>query len=145
MTRRLDYNQLLVRAEIVRSPTPPSRTACDDHSFELPPRLYAAMAGLFLGFVTVLTLAFSGHMRVTYGVIAAFMVAFFGVPAIFTRLGPDEQRRTRSLGWYQFLDNGVATATGRCSGGEATVLVLLLPFLIFGFGVAVATVAALVS
>jgi len=143
MTRRLDRTELLDRQEIVRSPTLPSRTACDDHSFELPTGLYIAMAGLFLGFVTVLTIAFSGHMAVSYGVIAAFILAFFAVPTIFTRAGPDEQRRTRALGWSEFLDRGVATATGRCSGKDAAVLVLLLPALIFCFGVAVATMGLL--
>ena len=138
MTRRLDHAQLLARREIVRSPTLPSRTACDDHSFELPTGLYIAMAGLFLGFVTVLTLAFSGHMAVSYGVIAVFIFAFFGLPAIFAHAGPEEQRRTRALRWHDFLDKGIVTATGRCSGKEAVVLVLLLPVLIFAFGIAVA-------
>lgn len=138
MTRRLDHAQLLARREIVRSPTLPSRTACDDHSFELPTGLYIAMAGLFFGFVTVLTLAFSGHMAVSYGVIAAFVFAFFGVPAIFVRAGPQGLRLTRALRWHDFLDKGIVTATGRCSGKEAAVLVLLLPVLIFAFGIAVA-------
>jgi hypothetical protein len=145
MTRRLDHSQLLAREEIVRSPTLPSRTACDDHSFELPTGLYIAAAGLFLGFVTVLTLAFGGHMAVSYGVIAAFIAAFFAVPTIFAHAAPDERSRTRALGWYEFLDEGMATATGRCSGTEAAVLVLLLPFLIFCFGVAVAAIGVLVS
>jgi hypothetical protein len=144
MTRRLDHARLLAREEIVVSPTLPSRTACDDHSFEIPTRLYVAMAGLFFGFVTVLTLAFTGHMAVSYGVIAAFIAAFFAVPVIFVQTKPEEGR-TRALGWSEFLDGGVATATGRCSGKEATVLVLLLPFLIFCFGVAVAAIAVLVS
>ena len=145
MTRRLDQTQLLAREEIVRSPTLPSRKACDDHSFELPTGLYIAMAGLFLGFVTVLTLAFSTHMVVSYGVIAVFIVAYFAVPTIFAHAGPDEQRSTRALGWDEFLDKGVATATGRTSGRDAMVLVLLLPSLIFGFGIAVVAIAAVVS
>ena len=145
MTRRLDHGQLLVREEIVSSPTLPSRRACDDHSFELPVALYVATAGLFLGFVTVLTLAFAGHMGVAYGVIAAFIAAFFAVPAILVRAGPPEHSMTRALGWSEFLEHGVATATGRSSGRDAAVLVLLLPSLIFFFGVAVATIAGLVS
>lgn len=144
MTRRFDRSQLLIREEIV-SPPPLLTPACDDHSFELPTGLYIGTAGLFLGFVTVLTLAFSGHMGLSYGVIVAFIAAFFGVPTIFAHAGPDEQRRTRSIRWDDFLSKGIATATGRCSGAEATVLVLALPFLIFCFGVAVATIAALVS
>jgi hypothetical protein len=146
MTRHLDHTELFV-SEIVSPPVLPLHCspACDDHSFELPIGLYIAMAGLFLGFVTVLTMAFSGHMGVSYAVIAAFIAAFFGVPTIFAHTGPDKQRRSRALGWAEFLDQGVDTATGRCHGREAAVLVLLLPILIFGFGVAVATIAALIS
>jgi hypothetical protein len=145
MTRRLDHAQLLLSDEIVTQPVDPLLRACDDHSFELPAGLYAAMAGLFLGFVTILTLAFSGHMAVSYGVIAAFIAAFFTVPTAFAHAGPSAQRRTRALSWSEFMDRGVVTATGRCGGKEATVLVLSLPVLIFGFGAAVATIAALVS
>jgi hypothetical protein len=144
MTRRHDHSQLLAREEVV-SPPPLLNPACDDHTFELPTRLYIAMAGLFLGFVTVLTLGFSSHMAVSYGVIAAFMVAFFAVPTIFVLTGPAEQRRTRSLRWQDFLDHGVVTGSGRISGREAMVLVLLLPFLIFCFGLIVAMSAALIS
>lgn len=49
MTRRLDSAELPARQEIVRSPTLPSRTAYDDHSFELPTGPYIGMAGLFFG------------------------------------------------------------------------------------------------
>ena len=102
------------------------------------------LQGKFLGFVTILTLAFSGHMAVSFGVIIAFILAFFAVPAIFAHAGTNEQRGSRALDWYEFLDKGVLTATGRCRGSEAAILVLMLPFLIFFFGVAVALIAALV-
>jgi hypothetical protein len=44
-----------------------------------------------------------------------------------------------------FRMRGIQTATGRSSAGEATVLVLLLPFLIFCFGMAVAAIAMIVG
>jgi hypothetical protein len=102
------------------------------------------MAGLFFGFVTVLTLAFAGHMLVSYGVIVAFIAGFFAVPTIFAHAGPD-QSRTKALSWHDLVDRGIATATGHSSGMEAAILMLLLPLLIFCFGVAVATIATLVS
>jgi hypothetical protein len=83
-------------------------------------------------------------MAVSFGVIIAFILAFFAVPAIFAHAGTNEQRGSRALDWYEFLDKGVLTATGRCRGSEAAILVLMLPFLIFFFGVAVALIAALV-
>jgi len=140
MARRVDHSQLLAREELVSPPILPSQRACDDHSFELPGALYIAMAGLFFGFVIVLSLTFAGHMAVSFGVIVAFIAAFFTVPTIFAHAGPARQRRTRQIGWAEFVDNGVATATGRTSGRDAAILVLLLPALIFCFGVAVAMI-----
>jgi hypothetical protein len=143
MTRHVEHSQLLVREEIA-SPPRVLASASDDRSFELPTGLYLTMAGLFLGFVTTLTMAFSGHMAVSYGVIVAFIAAFFAVPAIFARAGRGSGS-THALRWGQFFDQGIATGTGSCSGTDATVLVLTLPVLIFGFGVAVATIAAVVN
>ena len=144
MTRRFDHVQLLTRKEIVHAPTLPSCTGCGDHSFELPTGLYIATAGLFFAFVAILALTFNGHMAVSYGIIVAFIVAFFAVPTIFTHVGRDEAQ-TVSRSWQQFLNEGVDTASGHCSGKDATVLVLLLPSLIFCFGAAVVFIRALVN
>lgn len=141
MTRRLDHAQLLVRQEIV---TPPSLGSCNDQTFELPPILYIATAALFFGFVTVLSLAFNTHMLVSWGVIAVFITAFFAVPTIFAHQSVEEER-PRALRWSEFLESGVATATDHASASQATVLVLLLPFLIFCFAIAVATISAVVK
>ena len=140
MTTRQKPQLLLARAEIVQAP---AARACDDQSFELPGGLYAAMAIMFAGFVAVLALAFRGHMAVSYGVIFAFLTAFFAIPAIFPRVKPADGR-TRALSWAMFRYKGIATATGRMTATEATILVLLLPFLILCFGIAMATIAALV-
>jgi hypothetical protein len=141
MSRRTDRKQLVARQEVVAAPALPQPRACTDHSFELPPALHLATGAMFLGFVTVLSLAFSHHMLVSYGVIAAFIAAFFAVPAIFVRSAPEA---SRALRWHEFLDKGIDTATGRTGAGEATVLVLVLPFLILCFGFAVVAIAALV-
>jgi hypothetical protein len=139
MTTRVRTEILVARDEIVAAP---AQRACDDQSFELPKRLYVAMAALFSGFVAVLSLSFrGGHMAVVYGVIFAFIAAFFAIPAMFTAIAPD---RKKALSWAAFRVRGIRTATGRSSAGEATVLVLLLPFLIFCFAIAVATIRALV-
>jgi hypothetical protein len=42
------------------------------------------------------------------------------------------------------MRKGIQTATGHSSGGEAVVLVLILPALIFCWAVAVVTIVALV-
>ena len=134
MTIRQKPEVLVARDEIVAAPT---ERACTDQSFELPGGIYAAMAMMFTGFVGVLALAFrGGHMAVAYGVIFAFMAAYFAIPAMF--------QQKQGLSWSMFRYRGVETATGRSTAAEATVLVLLLPFLIMCFGIAVTTIAALV-
>lgn len=139
MTRLVSQEVLAARAEIVESPAP---RACEDHSFELPSAIYVTMGALFLGFVGVLGAASaSPAMAVPLAVIVAFLAAFFAVPAIFTRAAPGQSGRP--LSWSRFAERGIDTATGRESAASATVLVLLLPFLIFCFAVAVATIAAL--
>jgi hypothetical protein len=141
MSRRQTREQLLVREEIVAAP---AKRACEDQSFELPSPIYIAMVTMFAGFIGVLSLAFrGGHMAVIYGVIFAFIAAFFAVPALFPRQGP-EDNRTKALTLVDFGHRGIVTATGRASAREATILVLLLPALIFCFGVAVAIIATLV-
>ena len=140
MTTRVTPDVLIARNEIVAAPR---ERACTDQSFELPSALYVAMAALFAGFVAVLGFGFrGGQLGVVYGVIFAFMAAFFGIPALFTAVAPD---RGRPLTWSTFRIRGIQTATGRSNAVEATVLVLLLPFLIFCFGMAVVTIATIVS
>lgn len=141
MSRRQTREQLLVRDEIV---APPVKRACEDQSFELPTAIYIAMATMFAGFIAVLSLAFrGGHMALVYGVIFAFIAAFFAVPASFPGMASHENR-TKALSLFDFGHRGIATATGRANAREATILVLLLPFLILCFGIAVATIASLI-
>ena len=100
------------------------------------------MALMFTGFVVVLSLAFSEQMAVSFGVIFAFLAAFFGIPALFPRMA--RESGAKALGWYDFENNGIDTATGRMSAASATALILVLPFLLLCFAIAVATIAALV-
>jgi hypothetical protein len=137
--RHVNQSQLLAADELV---TAPARRACDDQTFELPAGIYVAMALMFTGFVVVLSLAFSEQMAVSFGVIFAFLAAFFGIPALFPRMA--RESGAKALGWYDFENNGIDTATGRMSAASATALILVLPFLLLCFAIAVATIAALV-
>ena len=140
MTTRVKPEVLIARDEIVAAPT---ERACTDQSFELPTGLYIAMAALFAGFVGVLSLAFrGGHLAVVYGVIFAFIAAFFAIPAMFPGMAPEQKK---PLTWARFRMRGIQTATGHTNASEATALVLLLPFLIFCFGMAIAAIAMIVS
>ena len=136
--RHVDQSQLLAAEEVVESP---NGRACQDQSFELPTGVYVAMALMFAGFVAVLSFAFRGGMAVSYGVIFAFLAAFFAIPAMFPRMA--RQDCSQPLQWNQFLSCGIDTATGWSSAASATVLVLVLPFLILCFAIAIAMIAAL--
>jgi hypothetical protein len=140
MTSRLNSEVLIRSDEIVEAP---AARACDDQSFELPSGVYVAMAALFAGFIGVLSLALrGGQMAIVYGVIFAFIAAFFAVPAILPAMAPSGKK---ALSWADFRSRGIQTATGRSSAGEATVLVLLLPALIFCFGIAIAVISAMID
>jgi hypothetical protein len=136
--RPIDQTQLRSTNQVVEAP---GQRACNDQSFELPTGLYLAMGSMFAGFVVVLALAFQGQMAVSYGVIFVFIAMFFGVPALFPRMAP--QNGTRALKWHEFAERGIETATGPSSAVSATVLILALPFLILCFAIAVATIVAL--
>ena len=138
MSNRQASETLVAPDEIVGAP---NARACDDQTFEFPHGLYAVMIALFTGFIVVLSLAFSAHMGVTFGVIFAFVAAFFAIPIMFASIARDS--RTRALPWHEYLDRGIDTATGRTAPGSATVLLLTLPVLIFAFAVAIATIATL--
>ena len=138
ITRQLVAEQAIVREEpSVRLPT------TVDRNFELPNRLYAAMAVLFFAAAGVMALGFSAPgMIVPTGIIAVFIAMFFAVPAIWARLKPENPQRATS--WARFRQHGIMTPYGRSTAGAATVQVLILPVLIFAWGLAVVTIAALV-
>lgn len=140
MTRTVSQQVLAARDEIVTSP---ALRACEDHNFGLPPALHLMTGALFLGFVGVLCLALANPgLAVPFAVFAAFILAFFAVPAVFVQASPDEG--AQAMRWSEFMRQGIATEHGRCSGREAAVLVLMLPAFIFLWAVAIAIIVALV-
>jgi len=115
-----------------------------DRSFELPTGLYIATAALFLGFMAVTAIGFATReLILPVAVIVLFIFAAFGVPAVWVRMVPESRRK--SLSWSRFQAEGIATEHGRTSARDATVQVLILPVLIFLWGVATVTIAAIVG
>lgn len=113
-----------------------------DRTFELPTGLYVATVALYLGFIGVMALAFgNAQLAIPLVIFAFFIAAAFGVPTMWSRMAP---KKTKGAMTYGTLRNrGIMTATGRLSAGAATAQVLVLPILIFAWGVAVAIIAAL--
>jgi hypothetical protein len=113
-------------------------------SFDLPTGLFAATVGLYFAFLAVMAVAFADpRLIVPMGIFYIYIIMAFGVPALWVRMKPDHA--DRPLSWSRFMRDGIATHTGRLAGKDAAVQVLILPTLIFGWGVAMAVIAALVS
>lgn len=132
------------KAKIVEAPIAPrTDQPAIDRSFNLPKELYIGTVAGYLGFLALVGAAFMNPVLIIPMVIfVGFIVAGFGVPAIFTRLKGND---SKPMGWGEFANKGIMTATGRLSAGEASVQVLILPALLVCWGIAVVTVAALVG
>lgn len=143
MAEQLTREQIAKAAEIRGAPPVRDRNDPVDRTFELPTGLYAATVALFLGFIGVMAIGFGNpEMAIPLVIFAFFIVAGFGIPAIWTRLAPGT--KSKPIGWARFQQDGVQTAYGRTTARDATVQVLILPALIFLWGVIAVTIAALV-
>ena len=120
----------------------PRRATGVDRTFELPRRLYAATVALYLGFLAVMAAGFSSSgLVIPMAIFALFIIAGFGVPAIWAKMKPEHT--SRSMTWGRFQDKGIMTATGRLSAREASAQMLILPILIFVWGTITVSIAAL--
>jgi hypothetical protein len=140
MTTRLAKHELVARNEIVAPPTP---RACTDRNFNLPVALHAAYFGFFFAFLAVMWASFaSPGLVVPMGVFVAFLAAFYVVPMKWATMQPDNE--SRAMAFSRLMADGVDTITGRCSGGAVIAQVLILPALVFAWGIAIALIVALV-
>lgn len=136
LTRELVAAEAEVRTELLQPVTV-------DRSFELPRVLYFATAGAYLGFLAILAVGLSSPgLIIPLSICAFFIVMGIGVPAIWTRLRPDNA--VTAMAWERFRRQGIMTHTGRLTSGEATAQMLVLPALIFVWGIVCVTIAALV-
>ena len=139
IVRQLVAEQAIVLPEpALRLPT------AVDRNFELPAGLYVAMAVLFFAAAGVMAFGFAAPMMVVpTGIIAVFIAMFFATPAMWMRMKPEHPQRLTS--WSRFRRQGIMTAYGHSMAGAATIQVLILPALIFLWGIAVVTIAAVVG
>ena len=114
-----------------------------DRSFELPKGLYVATVAFYLGFLAVMAAGLSTPgLIIPMAIFTLFIVAGFGLPALWTRITPDH--KGRNMSWARLASQGIATHTGRVSARDAAVQVLILPALVFCWGVTTVIIAALV-
>jgi hypothetical protein len=135
--------ELIADKAIIHEALPVTQHALPDRCFELPTGLYAAVVGLFLGFIGVTAIGFaSPGLGIPAAIFGFFILAAFGVPAIWTRLVPESEIKPQT--WAVFRRDGIRTNTGHNTANQASIQVLMLPALIFLWGVAAVTIAALV-
>ncbi|MEE4199487.1 hypothetical protein [Erythrobacter sp.] len=132
-----------VPAPELRLPNAPRPQVESDRNFEIPTAFYGATAALYLAFLAVMFagLATPG-LVIPMAIFTIFVIAMFGVPAIWTRLR-DNESAPMTVG--AFRNAGIMTHTGRLSARDAGVQMLILPVLIVGWGMAAVTIAAIVS
>ena len=121
---------------------PNIRQDIEDRNFGLPNALHAGFFGLFLAYLGVMGLGFPHpEMILPMAIFFIFTVGFYVVPMAWAVMKPVHADRAMDL--PALLDRGIAIHTGRSSGRDAAVQVLILPVLILGWGIAVVSIAAL--
>jgi hypothetical protein len=114
-----------------------------DRNFGLPTALYGATVAGYLGFLVVVGSAFANPvLAIPMAIFVVFIVAGFGVPALWTRLAGNTSE-PQTMG--EFEARGIMTNTGRLTARDATIQVLILPVLLVVWGLAVAVIAAVVA
>jgi hypothetical protein len=140
MVKHFTRELVAERAIIVETPKVSHEV---DRSFELPKGLYVATVALYLGFLAVMAAGLSTPgLILPMAIFSFFILAGFGLPTIWTRMQPEH--RSRNMSWSRLVSQGIATHTGRVSARDAAVQVLILPVLIFCWGIVAVTIAALV-
>lgn len=116
-----------------------------DRTFELPTSLFAGTVALYLGFMAIMAAGFGNpELVLPIAVIVLTIVAGFGLTRVWATMAPAESRRA-AKSWSRFQTDGIVTGSGRTGARDATVQVLILPVLIFLWGIATVTIAAIVS
>ena len=140
MSKHHAPTQLAQLAQIVDEPR---RHIVVDRTFGLPTTLFVLTIGAYFAFLGVMTLAFGGSGLVIPMVICViYLVMVFGVPALWTRIGPDDGEKPMS--WGTFRGKGVMTHNGPVDAGAAAAQVLILPAAVLFWGIAIAVIAAAV-
>ncbi|MGN3973729.1 hypothetical protein [Tsuneonella sp. SYSU-LHT278] len=140
MSKHLTRELVIAKAEVRANLRPPVTV---DRSFELPPALYLATAGAYLGFLAIMAVGLSSPgLIIPLAVCAVFIVMGFGVSSTWARMKPDNP--VGAMTWERFRRQGIVTHTGRLTSGEAAAQMLVLPVLIFAWAIVCVTIAAFV-
>lgn len=143
MSKPITEAEVVAAAERAQAPSLRNiRTDIEDRSFGLPAALHVMYFGAFLVYLGIMAVGFPHpEMVLPMAIFFTFVIAAFAVPMAWTRMAP--QRGSRAMRLDTLLAKGIATETGKSSGGDAVAQVLILPLLIVGWGIAAVSIAAL--
>lgn len=115
-----------------------------ERSFGLPNALYGLTIAAYVGFLAIMAIGFySMQLNVVMAVCFTYLAMAFGVPMLWTKIGPDNAHRP--LEWGHFVEHGIETWTGKIKAKDASAQVLILPVLILFWGIATVTIGAIVT
>jgi len=130
-------------ARLVDQPTPVRHQVEADRSFGLPTAFYGATVACYFGFLAITGTAFANpEIAIPMVIFAVFILAGFGVPALWTRLAGNTTM-PQTLG--EFQAHGIMTHTGPLAARDAMIQMLILPVLLVVWGLTVAVIAAMVT
>lgn len=140
----IHYSEAALKAQATLVPAiAPRLSNRAERTFGLHPALFVATIGSYFAFLAVMAAAFmNANLAIPFAVFVAYLVMYFAVPGLWARVAGRPGGRFQS--WAEFRSEGMDILTGPISSGGAIAQVLTLPFLIVGFGTAVAVIAALV-
>jgi hypothetical protein len=142
MAEKLNRQQVAAKA-IVHTEAAMREPTRVDRNFQLPTALYAMTVGLFIAYLAVMGIGFAHpEMILPLAAFTIAIVAGFGVPALWVGMKPDNNQKP--LSWSRFMSEGVETLSGRLDGKSAAAQALVRPVLIFLWGVATVSIAAIV-
>ena len=116
---------------------PPRRPVPGARSFELPGRIFVAMALAYVVFLGAMTAAFgSGEgLLLLLAICVVYLLMYLGTPVLFAAV--DTGVRTPLLDWAKLKRRGLDTACGPMSAGAVVGQVLIVPACVAAFGLAV--------
>jgi hypothetical protein len=116
--------------EKARIVAPPAlRRNRQDRSFDLHPAVHLMLAGLYMSFVALLSIAFMGQdLIIPFAINIIGVTSLFLVPGLWAKVAPDNGGRRPS--WSEFMSEGVQTNTGYMASKEALAQIFILPVLL---------------
>lgn len=132
MSIQLSPAALEEQASIVAPPV--LRRNRQNRAFDLHPAVHLMLAGIYMSFVALLSVAFMGQdLVIPFAINIIGVTALFLVPGLWSRVFPDNGGRQQS--WSEFMSEGVETYTGHLASKEALAQIFILPVLLLGLAI----------